>query len=302
VRLVFLGTGGSVPSPNRNVSATALQVGSEILLFDCGEGTQRQFMLSDASFMKVEKVFITHFHADHFLGIPGMIQSMNFSGRDRSLEVYGPPGMIDIMRNLLRVGYFSPNFVIHVHEVTGEEKVEFPSYTVEAVEVDHNVPALGYVFKGKSRPGRFNLRMAEELGIPKGPFFRTLQQGKSVKVGKRTVTPDMVMGEPRQGIKIAFSGDTRPCIKLIEAAKGADILVHEAMGDSSLETRAHEFGHSTAKDAAMVAAKAEVVALYLNHISNRYEDASILEREAQELFPRSKIVEDLTSVTLRTRD
>jgi ribonuclease Z len=259
-------------------------------------------MLSDASFMKVEKVFVTHFHADHFLGIPGMIQSMNFSGRDRSLEVYGPPGMIDIMRNLLRVGYFSPNFDIHVHEVTGGEKVKFPGYTVEAVEVDHNVPALGYVFKGKSRPGLFNPKRAEELGIPKGPLYRTLQQGKSVKVGKRTVTPDMVMGEPRQGIKIAFSGDTRPCIRLIEAAKGADILVHEAMADSSLEARAHEFGHSTAKDAAMVAAKAEVVALYLNHISNRYEDASILEREAQELFPRSKIVEDLTSVTLRTRD
>jgi len=302
MRIVFLGTGGSIPAPNRNVSATALQIASEILLFDCGEGTQRQFMMSSASFMKVQKVFVTHFHADHFLGIPGMIQSMNFSGRDKPLEIFGPPGMIDIMRNLLRVGYFSPGFDVHVCEVKGGEAIKFPGYSVEAIEVDHNVPALGYVLKGEDRPGRFNLDVARELGVPEGPMFRALQQGKSVKVGKRTVTPDMVLGDTRPGIKIAFSGDTRPCDRLVEAAMRADVLVHEATADSSLEARANEFGHSTARGAATVAVKANVAALYLNHISNRYEDPSVLEAEAREIFPRTKVVEDLMTVTVLTRE
>ncbi len=302
MRLVFLGTGGSIPAPNRNVTATALQVGSEMILFDCGEGTQRQFMMSSASFMKVQKIFVTHFHADHFLGIPGMIQSMNFVGRDKPLEVFGPPGMIDIMRSLLRIGYFSPSFDVHVYELKAEEVVKFPGYSIEAVEVDHNVPAMGYVLHGENRPGKFNLDAALELGVPEGPLYRTLQQGKPVKVGRKTVTPDMVLGQARPGVKIAFSGDTRPCDRLIEAAKGADVIVHEATADSSLRERADEFGHSTAEGAATVAAKAGVGMLYLNHISNRYEDASVLEEEARRIFPRSKVVEDLMSVTVRMRE
>jgi ribonuclease Z len=302
MRLIFLGTGGSIPAPNRNVSATALQFTSEILLFDCGEGTQRQFMMSSASFMKVQRIFVTHFHADHFLGIPGMIQSMNFSGRDKPLEVFGPPGMIDIMRNLLRVGYFYPGFEVHVYEVKAGETVRFPGYSVEAIEVDHNVPALGYVLRGEDRPGRFNLDAAKELGVPEGPMFRILQQGKSVKVGRRTVTSDMVLGDARPGIKVAFSGDTRPCDRLIEAAMKADALVHEATADSSLESRANEFGHSTAAGAATVAVKARVAALYLNHISNRYEDSSVLEAEAREIFPKTKVVEDLMAITVRMRE
>jgi ribonuclease Z len=144
--------------------------------------------------------------------------------------------------------------------------------------------------------------MARELGVPEGPMFRSLQQGKSVRVGKRMVKPDMVLGEMRSGIRIAFSGDTRPCERLIEAAMGADVLVHEATADSSLEARANEFGHSTAKGAATVAVKAKVAALYLNHISNRYEDPSVLESEAQQIFPKTKVVEDLMVVTVRTME
>ncbi|MDD1767987.1 MAG: ribonuclease Z [Methanomassiliicoccales archaeon] len=302
MRLVFLGTGGSIPAPNRNVSATALQLASEMILFDCGEGTQRQFMMSSASFMKVHKIFVTHFHADHFLGIPGMIQSMNFVGRDKPLEVFGPSGMIDIMRSLLRIGYFSPGFDVHVYELKAGEVVKFPGYSVEAVEVDHNVPALGYVLLGENRPGKFNLDAARALGVPEGPLFRALQQGKAVKVGKKTVTPDMVLGEARPGLKIAFSGDTRPCNRLIEAARGADVLVHEATADSSLRARADEFGHSTAEGAATVAAKANVSILYLNHISSRYEDTAVLGEEARRIFPKTKVVEDLMSVTVRMKE
>lgn len=290
-----------MPSPNRNVSATALQIGSEIILFDCGEGTQRQFMKSSASFMKVRKVFVTHFHADHFLGIPGMIQSMNFSGREEALEIFGPPGLLDVVGCLLNVGYFYPNFEVRVAEMKGGDVAKFPAYTVEAVEMDHNVPSIGFVLRERKRTGRFYPERAERLGVPKGPLFRALQQGKDVRVGGRTVTPDMVLGPPRPGLKIAYSGDTRPCDRFVEAARNADVLIHEATVDSSLENKASEFGHSTAKDAATVAARAEVSVLYLNHISSRYEDGTVLEEEAKAVFPRARVTEDLMSVIVRAR-
>jgi len=302
VRLVFLGTGGSLPTPERNVSATALQRGSEILLFDCGEGTQRQFMASSASFMKVEKIFITHFHGDHFLGLPGMIQSMSFSGRSDPLSVFGPPGMIEIVRTSVTMGHFGCGFDIRVRELRGGETAEFDGYEVQAVEVDHIVPALGYVLREKDRPGRFLPDRARELGVREGPLFRKLQRGESVRMGGSVIESGMVMGSPRLGMKIAFSGDTRPCEALIEAARGADLIVHEATIDSSLRSQAAEFGHSTAREAAEVAARAGAAALYLNHISNRYEDASVLESEAREVFPNAVLTHDLMVVQIRHRD
>ncbi len=302
MRLVFLGTGGSLPTPERNVSATALQRGAEILLFDCGEGTQRQFMASSASFMKVQKVFITHFHGDHFLGLPGMIQSMSFSGRTAPLSVFGPPGMVDIVRIAVTMGHFGCGFDIQVRELRGGQAAEFDGYEVHAVGMDHIVPALGYILKEKDRPGRFRPDRAKELGVREGPFFRKLQSGEAVRVGGAVVEPGMVMGPPRPGMKIAFSGDTRPCDAFIEAARGADVIVHEATIDTSLRVQAAEFGHSTAREAAEVAAKAGAGALYLNHISNRYEDASVLEAEAREVFPKAVLAHDLMVVQIRHRE
>ena len=296
MRLIFLGTGGSLPTPKRNVSAIAVQVGPDILLFDCGEGTQRQFMLSSASFMKVTNVFISHLHGDHFLGLPAMIQSMSFSGRTRPLYVHGPEGMEDTMRSMLELGYFTPGFHVLTRELEDEEEVQFPGFKVIAVEADHTVPAFAYVLQEEPRTGKFNLEKAKELGIPEGPLFSRLQGGESVQVGGKIVTPEMVLGPKRRGRKILISGDTRPCRTIIEEGMDADLLVHEATLDSSLKEEAATYGHSTAADAAEVAKSARARLLCLYHFSNRYEDATLLLNEARAIFPNTMVAEDLASL------
>jgi len=296
VRLIFLGTGGSLPTPKRNVSAIAVQVGPDILLFDCGEGTQRQFMLSSASFMKVTNVFISHLHGDHFLGLPAMIQSMSFSGRTRPLYVHGPEGMEDTMRSMLELGYFTPGFHVLTRELEDEEEVQFPGFKVIAVEADHTVPAFAYVLQEEPRPGKFNLEKAKELGIPEGPLFSRLQGGESVQVGGKIVTPEMVLGPKRRGRKVLISGDTRPCRTIIEEGIDSDLMVHEATLDSSLKEEAATYGHSTAADAAEVAKSARARLLCLYHLSNRYEDATLLLNEAKAIFPNTILAEDLASL------
>jgi len=302
MRLIFLGTGGSIPSVKRNLTATALQYESEVLLFDCGEGTQRQFMISDLSFMKVRKVFITHLHGDHFLGLPGLIQSMGFHGREEPLHIFGPGGVVELVENIVSLGYFAPGFDIFVKEMKDGEKVDFTGYSVQAIGVDHSVPALGYVFQEADRPGRFLVERARELGIPEGPLYRELQQGKSIEIDGRIITPREVLGPPRRGRKVVFSGDTRPCESVRKAAENADVLIHEATVDSSLKEKASEFGHSTAEEAARLAREACVRHLYLNHISNRYEDVSVLQREAESIFPGARVAEDLMAVDVRFID
>ncbi len=302
MQLTFLGTGGGLPSPKRGVSAIAVQIGREIVLFDCGEGTQRQFMLSSNSYMKVNKIFITHFHGDHFLGLPGLLQSMNFNGRTKPLQIYGPEGMIGIVRSCVQLGYFDPGFPIYAGELAHNDVVDFGPFKVTAIMADHSVPALAYVLEEKERKGRFLPNKAKEYGIKEGPMFSHLQEGQSVKVGSRTITPDMVMGFPRRGRKIVFSGDTRPMETIIKASHEADVLIHEATMDESLEEGAHQYGHSTAKDAASLADKANVGMLYLTHISNRYEDGQILEAEAKRIFPRTRIAEDFLTIVVKLRD
>lgn len=296
VRVIFLGTGGSLPTPQRNVSAMAVQMGSEILLFDCGEGTQRQFMLSSASFMKVSCIFITHLHGDHFLGIPAMLQSMSFSGRDRPMRIFGPAGTEETVKAMLTLGYFKPGFDIMASDLCENEAVPFPGYHVLAVPADHTVPAFSYVLEEDPRPGKFNLERAKELGIPEGPLFRRLQEGKAVDLQGRRIDPEMVLGPRRRGRKLGISGDTRPTERLAEVAKGADLLVHEATLHSSLRNEAREYGHSTALEAAEVALKAGAKLLYLYHFSNRYDDLTPLIEEARSVFPNTHVAEDLTSV------
>lgn len=298
MRVIFLGTGGSLPSPKRNVTAVAVQAGPEIVLFDCGEGTQRQFMLSKASFMKVNAVFITHFHGDHFLGLPALLQSLNFSGRKRVLHIYGPSGTIQTVESILNLGYFAPGFEVTAAELEDGSVVEFAGYRVTAVTMDHTVPCLGYVLEENARPGRFNLRKARALGVPEGPAYRTLQQGGTVEIGSRSITPEMVMGPKRRGRKIAVSGDTRPSSAFARAARGADLMVHEATLGSELEEEAALYGHTTARGAAGIAMKALVRTLYLYHISPRYEDAGPLLREAREVFPETYLAEDLVEVSV----
>ena len=296
VEIVFLGTGGSVPTRNRNTSATAARVGPEILLFDCGEGTQRQLMSSTVSFMKITRIFITHLHGDHFLGLPGLIQSMNFAGRLEPLDIYGPEGTSSMIDTILNLGYFQAGFQVSSHDVADFDIIRGKGYSVKAVRTDHSIPSFGFVLDEDVRPGKFNKVRAMELGVPEGPLFSKLQSGSSVTVEGRVISPDMVMGEPRPGLKVAFSGDTRPSEHFMESVLGCDLLVHEATADVSLQEKAKEFGHSTARDAATIASLAGVKTLYLNHFSGRYEDVGLLIDEARNIFPNTYASEDLMIV------
>lgn len=300
--VVFLGTGGSVPTKARNTSATAVRIGPDVVLFDCGEGTQRQLMSSTVSFMRISRIFISHLHGDHFLGLPGLVQSMNFSGRESRLDIFGPEGTKELTETFLDMGYFECNFQVTGRDLTDEDTVSAPGYKVRAVSVDHTVPSLGYVLQEDPRPGRFDRKAATRLGVPEGPMFSKLQAGRSVKVDGRTILPEMVMGEPRPGLKIAFSGDTRPSDHFAQAISDADLLIHEATVGEALRSKADEFGHSTAKGAASVAAQAHAKILYLNHFSGRYEDVTELVAEAREVFPATYAAEDLMSVQFRHDD
>lgn len=298
MNLTFLGTGGGLPSPQRGVSAVALQYGREILLFDCGEGTQRQFMNASLSFMKVSSIFITHLHGDHILGIPGLMQSMNLSGRTEPLAVFGPAGTRDFMQAALALGYFNPDYEIKICELAPGEAVEVAGLTVKAVAADHTVPAISFIIQEPPRKGKFSKKAAKELGIPEGPLYGKLQNGLSVNVNGKVIEPSMVMGPPRKGRKIAYSGDTRPTAAFAAAAADCEVMIHESTVMADLEAQGLEFGHSSAAAAAKIAKAAGAKKLILTHFSNRYEDLAEIEAEAQEIFPETTAAADFYSLEI----
>ena len=298
--LTFLGTGGSVPTTKRNTVSIALRLGPEVLMFDCGEGTQRQLMASSVSFMKITSIFITHLHGDHFLGLPGLIQSMNFYGRETPLRVYGPKNTQEMVGSVLRLGIFDRKYEVEGRDLRPGDVVDGDGYQVRAFRANHTTPALGYVFQEDDRPGRFDPEKAKALGVREGPSFSRLVEGGSVKVGSSKITPDMVMGPPRKGLRLVYSGDTAPCAEVVSACAGADVLIHEATVTSDLEAKAREFGHSTARDAALLARDSRAGTLYLVHISGRYDEADALLEEARGIFENTIIPNDLDSYILRT--
>ena len=302
LNITFLGTGGSWPTVKRNVSSIAIKRGSEIILFDCGEGTQRQFQKSKLSYMQISKVFITHFHGDHFLGLPGLIQTMQLNDREKPLYIYGPKGITKLVSQLTSLGYFRPSYKIVTHEVVNGDILEFHDYIIRVLSVNHNIPALAFCLEENKRPGKFDKPKALKLGIPEGPLFSKLQRGNPIKLdnGKK-ITPDMVLGPPRAGRKIVISGDTKPHNNLIEFSKNADILIHEATFDSELEDIAKDFGHTTAYQAAEIAKKANVKRLFLTHISPRYLDHNVLEKDAQKLFKNSYVPKDFHEIEVKLK-
>ena len=296
MQIVFLGTSGSWPTPKRNVSAVAVKRGPEVILFDCGEGTQRQLMASRLSFMQVTRVFLTHFHGDHFLGLPGLMQSMNFFGRESALEVYGPSGCEDLVAQLLSLGHFKAGYPVHAHDLAAGDPTDCGEYTVTAFEAVHTVPALSYVLEEKERAGRFDLEKARALGIPAGPLYSQLQEGQPVTVGGQTFRPDQVLGPPRRGRKIVYTGDSMPHEALVTMARGADVLIHDATSDAALEEKANRYGHSSSRQAAMVAKEADVGLLVLTHMSPRYEDPAILFNDAKAVFDRVRLADDFMEI------
>ncbi len=301
MKLVFLGIGGTYPSKVRNVTSLAVQMGPEVALFDCGECIQRQLMSSSVSFMRVKRIFITHLHADHFLGLPGLIQSMSLNGREDELEICGPRGIVGTVRSLMNLGYFESGYKVRARTLSAGDTVTSEGYLVRAAVADHTVPALAYAVEEDPRPGRFDVRRAKALGVPEGPMFSMLQRGQRVRVKGRVVSPSQVLGPPRDGRKIVFSGDTRKCRSVIQLAKGADALVHDCTLDSRYSELAETFGHSTAGQAAEVAKQAGAHILFLVHISPRYDATDILLREARRVFKRSVVPGELSEYEVRVR-
>ena len=303
LKITFLGTGGSVPSPHRNPSAIAVRRESELFLFDCGEGTQQQMMRAKTG-MKITAIFITHFHADHVLGIPGLLQTLSLQGRTEPLEIYGPKGVKRFLYHLLSLGYASKNFDVKAIELQHGDVIRRQNYEIRAFKTEHNIRSIGYVLEEAMRPGKFNRERAIELGLKPGPLFSKLQHGESVFVNGREIRPEDVLGPPRPGRKIVYTGDTRPCESVIQADENADILIHDGSLSENEKELAIEYMHSTVTEAAEVAAKANVRKLILTHISARYdeEDAKKLEEEARKIFPNTIIASDLMTIDVKYRD
>jgi ribonuclease Z len=287
--LFFAGTGGSVPTARRGLPATLVRRGGDKLLFDCGEGTQRQ-LLKTVGLPEVSDVFLTHFHLDHWLGLPGMLKSFELRDREAPLTIHGPAGTADLLGMLRRV-IGRLRYPFYVDELEPGDEVPFDGYTVHALSVRHRGPAFGYALVEDERPGRFDADRARELGVPFGPAFGALQRGEAVG----GVTPDMVVGPPRPGRKIVLSGDTAPCDMVRVAAHEADVLVHEATFTDEELDRAMETGHSTARQAAELAAEAQVRLLCLTHLSTRYGGGEIRD-EARAIFERTVVPRDRKSV------
>ncbi len=302
MKVVFLGTGGTYPSKIRNVTSIAVQLPGEVVMFDCGEGTQRQLMRSSVSFMRIKKIFISHLHADHFLGLPGLIQSMSLNGREDPVSIYGPSGTKRNVDSMLALGYFKSGFGVVTRDLRPGDRLDFGAYEVRCVEAEHSIPSLAYSLQERPRPGKFDLNRARKLGVPEGPLFRRLQEGASVRLGGKTIRPSQVLGPPRRGRKLVYTGDTKPSRKIIQLSKNADLLIHDCTLDSTHSTLASDFGHSTAKEAAQVAKAAKVRALYLVHISPRYEDHTVLEKEAREVFANSFVANDLDEYAVKFGD
>jgi len=297
VRIVFLGTSGSMPTPRRSASAVAVRRKGEVILFDCGEGTQQRMVAARIGFRRPTRVFISHLHGDHVLGLPGLLMTMTMLRRERPLHLYGPQGLLSFIRAFSRV-LDAPGFPLEVYEISGEGVVFAGSeYTVEAVRADHEGECWSYALAEHPRPGRFHPERARNLEVPEGPLWSRLQRGGDVVLEDgRLVRSSDIVDPPRRGRKLVYSGDTRPTEALAALADGADVLIHEATFDDSLAERATEDGHTTASGAAEVAARAHAGLLLLTHISSRYQDTSLLLEQATAVFPSTRVAEDLMEV------
>ncbi len=295
--VVFLGTSGSAPTAQRAPSATLIRRGGERLLIDCGEGTQRQLLRSDVGLVDLEEIFLTHLHADHVLGLPGMLKTFALRGRDVPVTVYGPRGTRGLLGELRRI-FGRLTYTLDVVELEPGEARARDGYTLTPIAVEHGVPALGYALVEYERPGRFDVETADRLGVPDGPARGALQRGETVTLPDGSpVRPDDVLGAARAGRRVVLSGDTAPCAAVAEAAAGADLLVHEATFLADEDDRARETGHSTAATAAAIARDAGVKLLALTHVSNRYGGTAV-EEEARNVFAAAVVPRDFDVIDL----
>jgi ribonuclease Z len=295
--LVFLGTSGSMPTAQRAPTAILLRRGGERLLFDCAEGTQRQLLRSNVGLIELREVFLTHYHADHYLGLPGMLKTFALRGRELPITIYGPRGLVDLFGALRRI-FGKLTYPYELVELGPGDALAREGYRLITFPVNHGVSAIGYALVEEPRPGRFDVAAADALGIPAGPERGALQRGETVVLADgRSITPELVLGEVRPGRKIVISADTAYSPGVVEAARHAEVLVHEATFAAEERDRAHETLHSTATEAAAVAREADVGLLALTHLSNRYFGGEI-EREAQAVFPDTVVPRDLDIIVV----
>lgn len=299
--VTFLGTAASVPTRSRGTAATLIARGGERWLFDCGEGTQRQFLRSGLGLTDVDLILLTHLHGDHFLGLPGLIKTYGLRGRERPLRIVGPPGLRELVDRLGSIIGRTP-YRVTIDEISAGLVHETEGAILEAFHTDHGVPSLGYALVEGLRPGAFDVVAAGELGVPAGPLFGRLQHGETVTLGDgRQVRPDQVLGAPRSGRRVVLSGDTRPCESTLAAAAAADLLIHEATFLHEELGRARETRHTTAHEAASLARDAGVQLVALTHLSSRCMPREI-RAEAEAVFPEVVVPRDFDQIELPFRE
>jgi ribonuclease Z len=301
--VTFLGTSASIPTIDRNVAGLAVQREGETILFDCGEGSQRQMMRFGVGF-SFREIFFTHYHADHLLGVTGLLRTMGLQDRTTPVMLYGPKGAQRVLGTAINLGVERNKFPVEILEIKPGDRLARDEYDIVVFATEHRADTIGFALVEHSRLGRFNPERAHELGIPEGPLWGQLHRGKPVTLPDgRTVGPGDLVGNPRSGRSLVYTGDTRPHLSVIEASRNADLLIHEATFGGDEMERARETGHSTASEAARVALEAGVRRLVLTHISSRYNrDATELLAEAKAVFPETVIARDGMTIDIPYAD
>jgi ribonuclease Z len=300
IRVIFLGTSGAIPTEKRGLPATLLKRGTELFLFDCGEGLQRQMIKAKIGFHKRMKVFLSHLHGDHVLGLPGLLQTMSLMDRKVKLEVYAPVGTKHFLECVAESLQYALTFPLEIHEIQDAGVAcNETEYVIKAVWANHVLPTLAYAFIEKPRPGKFYPEKARAFGVPEGVLWSKLQHGEPVTLSDdRIVAPEDVSGPLRRGRKIIYTGDTQPFKGFAKFASEADLLIHEATFDDTLSEKAVEDGHSTPRQAAIQAKKAKAKTLVLTHLSARYTDTSLLLAQAKKVFNNVTVAEDFLELEL----
>ncbi len=300
LQVIFLGTAGSIPTKNRSLPAIAIRRKGELIFFDCGEGVQRQMVKASLGFNRKMKVFITHMHGDHILGLPGLVQTMSLLGRTKKLEVYGPGGLQAFIQAIEKTVQFTLTFPLETLEIKNDGIVcAEKEYNIHAAEADHSVPAFAYSLIEKPRPGKFYPEKAQALVVPEGKLWSKLQHGSVIKLPNgRIVKPQEVVGPLRPGRKVVYTGDSRSSECLVKLAKNADLLIHDCTFDDELSERAEEDGHSTPRQATKTAKQAAVKQLILTHISARYKTPDLLLEQARKAFSNVDVAKDFMKITL----
>lgn len=303
MRVIFLGTAGSTPTALRSLPAIAIKRKGELILLDCGEGTQRRMIQAKVGFRRNMKVFITHMHGDHVLGLPGILQTMSLFNVKTPLQIIGPHGIRRFIETIAKTVKFKLTFPLLIKEVGEGVVCREKEYDVHAIWTVHSIPNLAYALIEKKRPGKFYLDKTLSLRIPEGPLWSKLQHGENVTLlNGRVITPSQVLGPSRRGRKIVYSGDTRPSENILKLAKGSDLLIYEATFSDEFAEKANENMHSTPSQGAEIAKEAGVKCLILTHISGRYDDMDSFLEGARKIFPSTKVAKDLMELEIPYSD